>query len=171
MLLWPILFACTNEDVRVLESWEGVYEVQQMRLGESSCEPGPDIEPDPPFFEVDTAAGVDAHLIALRPCEGRDDCLGIPWFEAVVVDPKPKTLEGDLADYSFAGIEGTCLVQWVGLRLTRANESAKGLEVEIEVHRDTTSAEDEQACVDFMSATAADDDCDDFFVLDAERVR
>jgi len=169
-LLPLFLIGCSSGDGQILASWEGVYETRRMSHDQSICEEGPDVDADPPFFEIDTAVGDEAHLVAIRACDNASQCLGVSWFEGIVVDPSPTKLVGDLADYSFADIEGSCLVQWVGLKLTRMGESATRVEVEIEVHSDMTSTDDEQACVDFMAEKPSDGDCDDFFVLEGKRV-
>jgi hypothetical protein len=164
-----VLFACTG-DGHVLGTWDGMYEVQQMNLAEATCEGGPEIEPDPPVFEIDTAVGDEAHLVAIRQCQRAGDCPGLSWFEAIVVKPTETKLKGDTADYNYSDVNGSCLVQWVEMILSRQSQTAPRVSVEIEVHSGITTTEDEQGCVDFMIDSARGDDCDLFYEIEGKRV-
>ena len=165
----PLLLACVSEDAQILQSWEGTYKTQRLSMAESSCDEGPDIDIDPRFFEIDTAIGEGAHLVAIRECGSATDCPGLPWFEGVVIGPKDKHLEGDLGDFSFGGPDVNCSVQWVGLSLSRAGADADGVTIEIEIHTETDSVETQQACLDILDAVPFDEDCDSFYVLEGKR--
>jgi len=169
-LLMPLLIGCLNGDGQILESWEGTYKTQRLSLAEASCEEGPDIELEPPFFEIDTAVGKGAHLVAIRRCQSAGDCEGISWFEAIVVGPKAKSMEGDVGDFNHGGPEDSCSVQWVGLTFTRGNSEAKNVEIEIEIHVDDGSFLSEEQCINLLEDAPLDEDCDSFYVLEGKRL-
>ncbi len=171
MIILALLLGCANEDAEVLQSWEGIYKTQRLSLAEASCEEGPDIETEPPFFEIETAVGKDAHLVAIRRCESQTVCEGVSWFEGVVVAPGEKKLEGDVGEFAFGGPEGGCLVQWMGLTFTRDSAGSNQLAVEIEVHADDAAVNSEAECLDILQAAPEDGDCDQFYVLEGKGVR
>ncbi len=171
-VLFLVLSGCQSEAGALLESWEGVYRVTTIQESAEACDTLAVQPNEPPFVEIVTAEGVDAHLVDLRRCSDKTFCEGAGWFTGIAPVLRDKRMEASFDDWLFMpSIQGgSCNLTHADFVFTRDNSNELRFEMQY-IQRDEIDVESEDACIKVLESLAADERaCDQALVLDAKRV-
>lgn len=171
--VWSLLLlaGCVGEEVALVESWVGVYQIDTYEVSETCEAPVAPSEPPTPYLVVDARMWEDVTRFRLRRCPTRERCEPGAWWAALTEDVGERRIEGMGLNLTFLpGPElGSCILFWHDLTLTRRGEGE--LAAQIDLYRvEDAQVTDLEACEAHFESVVDQTPCVERHQLEATRL-